>query len=51
VTSQTNPYITRFRAPVVTGRIVVPPTAQVELDDVPKLNGKASDDGKMVIAL
>jgi hypothetical protein len=51
VTSQTNPYITRFRARVVTGRIVVPRIAQVELDDVPELNGKASDDGKTVITL
>jgi hypothetical protein len=36
---------------VVTGRIVVPPIAQVGLDDVPKLNGKAGVDGKTVITL
>jgi hypothetical protein len=38
-------------ADAVTGRIVVPPIAQVELEDVPKLNGKASIDGKTVITL
>jgi NADPH:quinone reductase len=36
---------------VVTGDIVVPPIAEVELDDVPKLNGNASFDGKTVITL
>jgi hypothetical protein len=36
---------------VVTGRIVVPPIARLELGDVPKLNGKASFGGKMVITL
>jgi hypothetical protein len=51
VTSQTNPQITRFRAPVVTGRIVVPPIAQVELDEVPELNSRASDDWKTVITV
>jgi NADPH:quinone reductase-like Zn-dependent oxidoreductase len=39
----------RLADAVVTGRIVVPPIAQVELDDVPKLDGKASVDGKTVI--
>jgi len=29
----------------------VPPITQVELDDVPKRNGKASVDGKTVITL
>jgi NADPH:quinone reductase-like Zn-dependent oxidoreductase len=36
---------------VVSGRIVVPPIAQVKLDDVVEPNGRASSDGKTVIDL
>jgi hypothetical protein len=31
--------------------IAVPPIAQVELDEVPELNGNPGDDGKRVITL
>ena len=41
----------RLAAAVVSGRIVVPPITQIELDDVPRLNGKPNADGKTVIIL
>jgi NADPH:quinone reductase len=34
---------------VVSGRIVAPPISQIDLDDVPTLNGRAQADGKTVI--
>ncbi|HUE27137.1 MAG TPA: NADP-dependent oxidoreductase [Solirubrobacteraceae bacterium] len=41
----------RLADAVVNGRAVVPPIAQIKLEDVPTLNGKPPPDGKSVIAL
>ncbi len=44
-----NELLERLGNAVVNGRIVMPPITQIELDDVPGLNGKPKAEGKTVI--